>query len=195
MPLLQELSALRKGRVWEMMLVAAIGVGSIFAIYTFIGPIVTDVARLGAGMIPIALAVFGIGMTAGNVVGGRMADAYPARGIIAGYGSALAVLAVLAIWGDSVRVLFPALFGVGGAMMAAIPTIQVRLTRLAPEAPSLMGAMNLASLNLANAIGAWAASLAIASGFGVLSAGWAGFALTLAGLGIFVASRHRATLD
>ena len=44
-------------------------------------------------------------------------------------------------------------------MMAAIPTIQVRLTRFAPEAPSLMGAMNLASLNVANAIGAWSANV------------------------------------
>jgi DHA1 family inner membrane transport protein len=70
-------------------------------------------------------------------------------------------------------------------MMAAIPTIQVRLTRFAPEAPSLMGAMNLASLNVANAIGAWAGGLTIAAGYGLLSAVWAGFALTLVGLGIF----------
>ena len=70
-------------------------------------------------------------------------------------------------------------------MMTAIPTIQVRLTRLAPEAPTLMGAMNLAALNVANAIGAWAGGLAIGSGFGLLSAVWAGFCLTLLGLGVF----------
>lgn len=185
-PLVQELSALRKASVWWMMLVAAIGVGSIFAVYTFIGPIVTDVARLGANMIPIALAVFGLGMTAGNIIGGRMADVYPARGLVAGYATALVVLSVLAVWGGSILILFPALFGIGASMMAAIPTIQVRLTELAPEAPSLMGSMNLASLNLANAIGAWAASMTIAGGLGLLSAAWAGFALTLAGLGIFL---------
>jgi DHA1 family inner membrane transport protein len=186
-PLVQELSSLRKGSVWGMMLVAAVGVGSIFAVYTFIGPIVTDVALLGTEIIPVALAVFGLGMTAGNFVGGRMADVDPARGLVTGYAGALAILAALAIWGASLWVLLPALFGVGAAMMAAIPTIQVRLTRLAPEAPSLMGAMNLASLNLANALGAWAASLAITGGFGILSAAWAGFGLTLAGLAIFLA--------
>lgn len=77
-------------------------------------------------------------------------------------------------------------------MMTAIPTIQVRLTHLAPEAPTLMGAMNLASLNVANAIGAAAGGLAIGAGWGLLSAVWAGFALTLAGLVVFVLTSQRA---
>lgn len=184
-PVIQELSALRKVSVWGMMMVAAIGVGSIFAVYTFIGPIVTDAAGLPAAMIPIALGAFGLGMTAGNLFGGWLADRHPALGIAVGYGSALVVMAGLAIGGTSVWLLLPGLFGVGAAMMVAIPTIQVRLTTFAPEAPTLMGAMNLASLNAANALGAWSGGLAIDAGFGLLSAVWAGFGLTLAGLAIF----------
>jgi len=69
--------------------------------------------------------------------------------------------------------------------MFAIPGIQVHLTCLAPEAPSLTGAMNLAALNVANALGAWLGGVTIAAGFGLLSAAWAGFALTLVGLLIF----------
>jgi DHA1 family inner membrane transport protein len=49
-----------------------------------------------------------------------------------------------------------------------------------------MGAMNLAALNVANAIGAWAGAATIAAGYGFLSAVWAGFALTFIGLLIFV---------
>ncbi|ACM30795.1 MFS transporter [Agrobacterium rhizogenes] len=184
-PVIQELSALRKGPVWGVMLVAALGVASIFAVYTFIAPMATDTVRLAPAMIPVALTLFGIGMTAGNVYGGKLADRYPARGIALGFGSALVIMAILAVGGANPWIFFPAMFGVGGAMMAAIPTIQVRLTRFAPEAPSLMGAMNLASLNVANAIGAWAGGLTIAAGYGLLSAVWAGFALTLVGLGIF----------
>lgn len=184
-PVVQELSALRKGSVWGVMLVAAVGVGSIFAVYTFIGLIVTDATHLSATMIPIALTVFGMGMTTGNLIGGQLADRYPARGIMLGYGSALVILAGLGFGGANPWLLFPALFGVGAAMMAAIPTIQVRLTRFAPEAPSLMGAMNLASLNAANALGAWVGGLTIDVGFGLLSPAWAGFGLTLAGLLLF----------
>ncbi|MBV8662203.1 MAG: MFS transporter [Hyphomicrobiales bacterium] len=184
-PVVQELSALRRPAVWAMMLVAAIGVGSIFAVYTFIGPFVTDVTHLERSWIPLALALFGVGMTVGNLVGGRLADNHPARGLIVGYGSALVVLALLASFGGNVVLLMAGLFGVGMTMMIGIPTIQVRLTRSAPEAPTLMGAMNLASLNVANAVGAWAGAGAIAAGFGLLSAVWAGFALTLVGLVLF----------
>ncbi|QGZ64455.1 MFS transporter [Paraburkholderia acidisoli] len=187
-PLAQELAALRRPSVAITMIVAALGVGSIFAVYTFIGPLVTDVARLHESVIPIALALFGVGMTAGNALGGRVADTHAARGLVIGFGSALAVLAVLAAFGANAAVLMPSLFGVGATMMFAIPTIQVRLTRFAPEAPTLMGAMNLASLNVANALGAWAGGTAISAGWGVLSAVWAGFGLTLAGLIVFVAT-------
>lgn len=183
-----ELSGLRKGRVWVMMAVAALGISSIFAVYTFIGPFVTDLLLFGPEAIPPALALFGIGMTAGNLYGGRLADSHPSRGIAAGYGCALLVLVVLAFWGSNPWVLFSALFGVGATMMAAIPAIQVRLTGLAPESVTLMGAMNLASLNVANALGAWAGGMTIGAGLGLLSTVWAGFILTSAGLILFIAT-------
>lgn len=191
-PVVQELASLRKPAVWAMMLVAALGVASIFAVYTFIGPFVTDVATLDQAWIPVALALFGLGMTAGNLIGGRLADAHPARGLVMGFGSALVVLALLAAGGGTVRILMPALFGVGATMMVAIPPIQVRLTGFAPEAPTLMGAMNLAALNVANAVGAWAGSATIAAGYGLLSAVWAGFGLTLLGLLVFALTLPKA---
>lgn len=191
-PLIQELGSLRKGSVWGTMLVAALGVASIFAVYTFIGPFVTDVALLDRHWIPIALALFGIGMTVGNLVGGRLADMHAARGLVWGFGGALAVLTTLALCGTHAPVLMLTLFGVGATMMMAIPTIQVRLTQFAPEAPTLMGAMNLASLNVANAIGAWSGARAIEAGHGLLSAAWAGFALTAAGLVVFALTFRRS---
>ncbi|MCQ1839236.1 MFS transporter [Neorhizobium galegae] len=181
-----ELSGLRKGRVWLMMVVAALGISSIFAVYTFIAPFVTDLVLLRPEMIPPALAVFGVGMTVGNLYGGRLADRYPRLGITAGYGCTLLVLVLLALWGANPWVFFPAMFGVGATMMVAIPTIQVRLTALAPESATLMGAMNLASLNVANALGAWAGGITIGAGLGLLSTVWAGFLLTSAGLVLFI---------
>jgi DHA1 family inner membrane transport protein len=147
-PVLQELRALNRPAVWAMVAVAALSVASIFAVYTFIGPFVTEGAMLGERWIPIALALFGVGMTAGNVLGGLLADRHPSRGLVAGFGSALLALALLAMGGQNAVVLMAGLFAVGATMMVAIPTIQVRLTRAAPDAPMLMGAMNLAALNV-----------------------------------------------
>jgi DHA1 family inner membrane transport protein len=127
-------------------------------------------------------------MMLGNLYGGRLADRYTDRGIVAGYGVTLVILVAMGLLGTTSWVLFAGLFGVGAAMMAAIPTIQVRLVGLAPESPTLMGAMNLASLNVANALGAWAGGVTIGAGFGLLSAVWAGLVLTGTGLLLFAAT-------
>lgn len=184
-PIMQELGALRRFSVWAMMLVAALGVSSIFAIYTFVGPFVTDVAKIDSAWIPLALAIFGVGMTVGNYIGGKLADNFRARGLIVGFGAALIILVVLTTFGSNLVVMMFCLFGVGTTMFVAIPTIQVRMTTFAPDAPTLMGAMSLAAFNVSNAVGAAAAGFAVSAGFGFLAAGWAGFGLTLAGLVVF----------
>jgi len=190
-PVVQELASLRKGLVWLTMLVAALGISSIFAVYTFVGPFVTEVDMLGAAWIPVALAAYGVGMTLGNLVGGHLADRYRYRGLVVGFIGALVVLATLATQGTEPWVMVACLFGVGMTMMMAIPTIQVHLTQAAPEAPTLMGAMNLASLNLSNAIGAWSGGLFVAANLGYLAAAWAGFIFTSLGLLVFCITHWR----
>jgi len=191
-PVGQELGALRKPMVWVTMAVAALGISSIFAVYTFIGPFVTDAALAGASMIPIALAVFGVGMAAGNAFGGRAADAHPFRVLVVGYAGVLVVLVVLGLFGEHLSVLLPSMFGVGATMMFAIPAIQVLLNRFAPEAPALVGALNLAALNLANALGALGGAVTLGAGLETLSTVCAGFVLTSAGLILFLATVPRA---
>ncbi|WP_433824429.1 hypothetical protein ACQP2E_19980 [Actinoplanes sp. CA-015351] len=176
-----------------MVAVAALGISSIFAVYTFIGPFVTDAAGREPVLIPIALAVFGLGMAAGNHLGGRVADQHPDRGLIHGYAGVLVLLVLIGLAGDNLVVLFPCLFGVGATMMYAIPAIQVRLTGFAPDAPTLMGALNLAALNLANSLGAAGGALTIGAGWGPLSTVWAGFVLTAAGLLLYVVTVARRT--
>ncbi|GAA3904743.1 MFS transporter [Streptomyces lannensis] len=186
-----ELGALRRRGVWLMVIVAALGISSIFAVYTFIGPFVTDAALRDASLIPIALAVFGLGMAVGNQVGGRVADRYESRGLIWGYGGVLALLALIGVAGSDLVVLLPCLFGVGATMMVAIPTIQVRLTEFAPDAPTLMGTLNLAALNLANSLGAIGGAIVLDAGWGTLSTVWSGFVLTTAGLLLYVVTVAR----
>lgn len=177
--------------VWATMAIAALGISSIFAVYTFIGPYITDAAGVDESWIPVALAVFGVGMAIGNWIGGRLADQYEYRGLILGYAVVLVFLAVIAVGGENLAVLLPCLLGVGASTMMAIPTIQVLLTRYAPEAPTLMGAVNLAALNLANALGAVAGALVLDAGWGALSTAWAGLALTAAGLLLFAVTVPR----
>ena len=188
----REVRALGNGSVWTMSAVAALGISSIFAVYTFIGPFVTDAADAPASLIPIALAVFGIGMATGNAVGGRIADRFESAGLVVGYSGTLVVLVIIGLSGSNTTVLLPCLFGVGALMMLAIPTIQVRLTSFAVDAPTLMGALNLAALNLANSIGAVGGSITISAGWGPLSTVLAGLVCTSAGLVLYVLAVPRS---
>jgi MFS transporter, DHA1 family, inner membrane transport protein len=190
-PVVRELGALRRPAVWVMMTVAALGISSIFAVYTFIGPFVTDAAALSPAVIPLGLALFGIGMTVGNLVGGRLADRSAGLTLVLGYAGALVFLVALGLFGRDVPVLMLGMFGVGATMMVAIPGIQVGLTRAAPGAPALMGAMNLAALNVANALGALGGGITIGAGFGVLSTVWVGLGLTATGLLLFAVAVPR----
>ncbi|MEU0546446.1 MFS transporter [Micromonospora sp. NPDC005979] len=187
-----ELAALRRREVGLMVAVAALGISSIFAVYTFIGPFVTDAARESASLIPVALAVFGLGMAFGNYFGGRAADQDGSRPLIYGFSCVLVLLVAIAFAGREILILMPALFGVGATMMFAIPAIQVRLTQFAPDAPTLMGALNLAALNLANSLGAIGGAVALGVGWGTLSTVWAGFVLTSAGLVLYLTTVGRA---
>jgi DHA1 family inner membrane transport protein len=181
----QELSALRRGKIWGMMLVSALAVASVFSVYTFVGPLVTDVAGMPAEMTPIALALIGVGMAFGNVLGGRLADRYAFRGMVGGFVATLVVLALMALFAQSSIMLLITLTAIGFTMMAAAPSIPLQMMKMAPEAPTLMGALNMASFNVANAIGAAVGGVTIEAGYGLVSPIWAGFVLTIAGLLVF----------
>jgi DHA1 family inner membrane transport protein len=190
-PVVAELRALTRPLVWAMFVVAALGISSIFAIYTFIAPMVTEVTG-GSALTPIALAVFGVGMAVGNVIGGRLADRFAYRGIVLGYALVSVFLVVVGAGGTAFAILLIGLFGVGASAMMAIPTIQTLLTRFAPGAPTLVGSLNLSALNLANALGAIGGAVILSAGFGVLGTAWAGLLLVLLGLVVFFAVIPRA---
>ena len=81
-----------------------------------------------------------------------------------------------------------------GSMLAV--TLQMRLMQVAGDAQTLGAALNHASLNLANALGAWLGGVVIAAGFGYTAPSWVGAALSVAGLavvGLSVAQHRRDT--
>ena len=94
-----ELGALRNGQLWIACAAGAIGFGGMFAVYTYIAPLVTDVAGLAEATVPVVLALFGLGMTVGTVVGGRMADRSVLRTVVVGFVATAASLVLVALTG------------------------------------------------------------------------------------------------
>ena len=89
----QELSALRLPQVWLTLLVGAVGFGGFFAVYTYVAPTLTEVSGFAEAGVPIALALFGVGMTLGTMLGGRLADWSVRKTLVLARGDAVVQLA------------------------------------------------------------------------------------------------------
>ena len=181
---LRELDALRRPQVWLTLGIGAIGFGGMFAVFSYIKPTLTEVAGLPVGQVPFVLALFGLGMVTGNLVGARMADKSLMRTIGGLLAWSVVVLIGFVFAAQHVATAALATFLIG-TIVAIGPALQIRLMDVAGEAQTLAAALNHSAFNTANALGAWLGGVAITAGLGWTSTGWVGAVLGLAGLGVF----------
>ena len=194
---LRELGALRNKQVWLTLGIGAIGFGGLFAVFSYVKPTMIEVAGLPLAGVPVVLALFGLGMVAGNVLGSRLAD----RALMPTVGGMLVwsivVLVAFVFTAQSVVLGSINIFLIG-TVVAIGPALQIRLMDVAGEAQVLAAALNHSAFNMANALGAWLGGVAISAGLGWTSTGWVGALLALAGLGVFawavVDARSRPTV-
>jgi MFS transporter, DHA1 family, inner membrane transport protein len=183
-----ELGALRRPQVLLTLAFGIVGFGGMFALYSYIAPLVTDVAGAGKGLVPVFLLVFGTGMLVGTALGGRLADRalFPSLlGAVVAMGLFLAAIEVTAVHPATLLV---TVFLVAGSSSVLVVCLQLRLMEVAGDAQMLGAALNHSSLNLANALGAWVGGLVIAAGHGYRAPSVVGAGLALVGLGILAVS-------
>lgn len=181
---LRELGALKRKQVWLTLGIGAIGFGGMFAVFSYIKPTLTEVAGLPLGGVPLVLALFGLGMVGGNLVGSRLAD----KALMPTIGGLLVWAAlVLTTFSFAAHHVTTAALNVFliGTIVAIGPALQIRLMDVAGDAQTLAAALNHSAFNMANALGAWLGGVAITAGLGWTSTGWVGALLALAGLGVF----------
>jgi DHA1 family inner membrane transport protein len=189
---LRELSALARPQVWLTLGIGAIGFGGLFSVFSYIKPLLTEVTGMPLAAVPLVLALFGLGMVVGNVVGARLADKSLMRTIAALLVWDALVLGAVVFtapnaWAISINVFLV------GTIVAIGPALQIRLMDVAGHAQTLAAALNHSAFNLANALGAWLGGVAIAAGMGWTSTGWVGCLLALGGMAVFAASMWHAT--
>lgn len=184
----KELSAFKKGQVWFALGIGAIGFGGFFALYTYIAPIVTDVAHLPQFMVPIALVVCGLGMTVGNIIGGRMADWNVPRTIAIFFVFVMVALAFTALVAHNGVLLIIAIFFIGVSSSGIAPAVQTRLMDVAHESQAIAAALNHSAFNMGNSLGAFLGGVVVTAGLGYLAPAWIGIVLSMAGLIIAMVS-------
>ncbi|MFF3722893.1 MFS transporter [Streptomyces erythrochromogenes] len=185
-----ELAVFRRPQVWLALTTTVLGFGGVFASFTYLAPMMTELAGFSDGAVAWLLVLFGVGLCVGNVLGGRAADRslMPSLYLILG-----GLCLVLVVFTFTARAALPAavtLAAFGAIGFATVPPLQARVMQQAAGAPALASAANIAAFNLGNALGAWLGGLAVAHGLGWTSPTWIGAGLAAAGLGTAALSGH-----
>ncbi|MDQ7805306.1 MFS transporter [Amycolatopsis sp. A133] len=187
-----ELGAFKRPQVHLALAIVTFGLGGVFACLSYITPMLTDVAGYSPSNVTLLLSLAGVGMTIGNLLGGRLAD----RALMPGlYIALLALASVLGIFtitaqgkvGAAITIFF---VGVAGFMIG--PMMQARIMEKAGGTPSLVSAAVQSAFNIANSIGAYLGGLVIAGGLGLVAPNWVGALLAVFGLTLAIVS---GTLD
>ncbi|MDT3330607.1 MFS transporter [Microbacterium sp. KSW-18] len=183
-----ELKVFRIPQVWFALGIGAIGFGGFFAVYTYVSPLVTEAAGAPAWLVPIVLVVLGLGMTAGNLVGGHLADVNLVRSMLGLLGLLVVTQLLLALTSGWIVTVIVFVFAVAFASSAVSPTVQTRLMDVAGDNQSIAAALNHSAFNTGNAVGAALGGAVIAAGLGYTAPVWVGLLLALGGLVIGIVS-------
>ena len=190
--LARELGAFRSGQVWLSLAITVLGYGGMFGAFTYIAYTLTEVSGFEASAVPWLLVLFGLGLFAGNWLGGRLADRDVDRALGGFIAALLVVLVLFAVTAGSRPATIVALFLMGGFGFGTVPGLQSRIMHFASDAPTLASGANIGAFNLGNALGAWAGGLGISAGLGYTSPIWIGAGITLAGLVVLVLAARSA---
>lgn len=182
------LSVFSKREPWLIAGITMIGTGGFFAWFSYIAPLMTQVGGFSDDALTIVLVIAGVGMAAGNFVGGRLADRSPLK---ATYILLITMAVVLVVLVFAVHYKPTALvmtFITGGAAFALASPLQMLMIRAARGAEMLASAVIQGAFNIGNALGAYLGGLPIAAGLGYTSPEWVGAAMALCGLAIALAA-------
>lgn len=190
-----ELGALRSPRLLLAMLLGALINAGTFAAFTFLAPVVTDVAGLDEAWLPVVLIGFGLGSFLGVLLAGRLSDRHPGLVLAVG-GPLLAVGWVAAIvlaaepiaLGALVLLLGLLAFGVGS-------TIITRVLYAAAGAPTMGGSYATAALNVGAAVGPVLGAIVLGAGGGARAPFGIAAAVTVAALVLAVVFRRTLLRD
>lgn len=187
--MLAELGVLKRREVLIALALTAIGSSAMFTVFTYIAPILTEATHAGTLFVTAMLVIYGLGLTAGNWLGGVFADRSIDRTLIVSLAGLAATLVIFA--GAMFQPLAAAvtIFVWGVATFAIVPPLQMRVMEAASDAPNLASAVNIGAFNLGNAVGAAVGGGVISLGLGYPAVSFAGAAMALGGLAIVLATR------
>lgn len=179
---LAEIRVLGRGPVLAALALTVVGSAAMFTVFTYIAPILHSQAHASTAFITAMLVLFGIGLTLGNLWGGKAADRSIDRTLVVSLASLIAVLLVFTVTMRWPVLAAPSILLWGIASFALVPPLQMRVMEAAKEAPNLASAVNIGAFNLGNAIGAALGGAVISANLGYPAISLAGALMAALGL-------------
>ncbi|MFF4267182.1 Cmx/CmrA family chloramphenicol efflux MFS transporter [Streptomyces virginiae] len=182
----RELRIYRDRQVWLSIGITALAAGGVFCAFSYLSPLLTDVAGLDSQWVPWILGLFGIGALVGTTVGGRVADAHLFGVMIWGITASTVFLTALALLASAAAAAIALAFLLGFSAFFTAPALNARMFNVAGAAPTLAGATTTAAFNLGNTGGPWLGGTVIDADLGFAATAWAGAAMTVTAIALTV---------
>ncbi|MFG1173497.1 MFS transporter [Erwiniaceae bacterium CAU 1747] len=180
--LASEFSALSSGRLWLSLLMTVFFAAAMFALFSYIAPLLLEVTGVTDRGVSWTLFLIGAGLTVGNILGGRLADWRVSFSLILSF-SLIAVFSLLFSWTSHALWLAEiTLFLWAMATFATVPALQINVVRHGKDAPNLVSTLNISAFNVGNALGAWVGGAVIGGGYGLTAVPVAAAMLAAIGL-------------
>ena len=177
MQLIHEARSLVSTQVILAMLISVVVSASLFGVFTYITPILENVTLISPHEVTLMLLLFGIGLTAGNFLGGWLGDWKLMPSVIGILALLIPVLSLFTLTSASLVPAAVTIFCWGLLAFALISPLQMRVVNEAAQAPNLASTLNQGAFNLGNAAGAWIGGLALTNGLAYRELPWIGVAL------------------
>ena len=175
-----------------MLGISVLASASLFSVFTYITPILEDVTGLAPHAVTWVLLLFGVGLTVGSTLGGKLADWRLLRSLLV---FLVSIVVILTIFAATMHAAVPAMITIflwGVLAFAIVPPLQMLIVNRASDAPNLASTLNQGAFNLGNATGAWFGGMAIGAGAPLTRLPWIGVLLACCAFGLTMLS---ATLD
>lgn len=178
---------LRNSELWALIALTTIGTGGFFAWYSYVAPLITEVAGLPDHFVGYAMMLAGLGMVFGNFLGAKMAELFtPLKAVIISLSLMCAILLGNMLLASNPYLLMAMTFVIGAISFTVATPIQMAIINTSKGSEMLGSSMNQSAFNMGNASGAYLAGLPIAFGYGIIYSGLVGACLAFLGVGIAV---------
>ncbi|WP_278392968.1 MFS transporter [Sphingobium yanoikuyae] len=186
MDLRREARSLGNIQVVLTMLISIVSSASLFSVFTYITPLLEDVTGLSPHGVTLMLFLFGLGLTGGNLLGGRLADWKLMPSVIGLLFMLVPLLCLFVTTSTHSASAAVTIFLWGIISFALISPLQTRVVNEASHAPNLASTLNQGAFNLGNAVGASIGGAGLTLGLAYSGLPWIG--ALLAALALLLAT-------